>query len=243
MKYITYPGTVYSDFKVINNIMNKYKTWYDNIIARACNRVLEGYKELHHIIPRSLGGGDEIDNLVALTAREHFICHILLTKFTTSQDRNKMLHAAILMKSANGYQNRYFNSRLYETVRRDYASKRSLEQQGEGNSFYRKHHSDEAKAKMSATKKALYSNGNHPHIGMKRSEEAKQNISLARKGQPSTKKGLPGKKWSEETRAKMENRPYSWFTNGIENIRADSCPDGFRKGRTLSAAHKKALSK
>jgi hypothetical protein len=178
---------------VINNIMNKYKTWYNNIIDIARNRVTEGYTELHHIIPRSLGGSDDADNLVALTAREHFICHILLTKFTTGQDRNKMLHAAILMKSANGYQDRYFNSRLYETVRRDYASKRSLEQQGEGNSFYRKHHSDEAKAKMSATKKALYSNGKHPHIGMKRGKEAKQNISNSRKGQPSPKKGFLAK--------------------------------------------------
>jgi hypothetical protein len=223
--------------------MNKYKTWYNNIINRAHNRVLEGYTELHHIIPHSLGGSNEPDNLVALTAREHFICHILLTKFTTGQDRNKMLHAAILMKSANTYQDRYFNSRLYETVRRDYASKRSLEQQGKGNSFYRKRHSDETRAKMSATKKKLYSNGKHPHIGMKRSEEAKQNISLSRKGQPSPKKGLPGKKWSSETRAKMENRPYSWFTDGVKNVRAAQCPIGFTKGRTLSNNHKKALTK
>lgn len=229
--------------KRINNIMNKYKTWYDNIIAHARNRVTDEYTELHHILPRSLGGDDSPDNLVNLTAREHFICHILLTKFTAGQHRNKMLHAAILMKSANSYQDRYFNSRLYETVRRDYANKRSLEQQGTGNSFYRKQHSDETRAKMSASKKTLYGNGNHPHIGMKRSEEVKRNISLARKGQPSPKKGLPGKKWSLETRAKMENRPYSWFTDGVTNVRAESCPAGFRKGRTLSDSHKKALTK
>ena len=220
---------------------NKYKKWYDAIIKKAQNRKLDSYSELHHIIPRSLGGSDSTDNLISLTAREHFVCHILLTKFTEGQDRNKMLHAAILMKSANTYQDRYFNSRLYETVRRDYAEKRSLDQQGIGNSYYGKKHSDETRAKMSASKKKLYGNGNHPHIGMKRSDEVKRNISLARKGQPSPKKGLPGKKWTEETRAKMEKRPYSWFTNGIENVRADICPDGFRKGRTFSDAHKKAL--
>ena len=238
---------IHNDFKVINNIMNKYKTWYNNIIDIARNRVTEGYTELHHIIPRSLDGSDDADNLVSLTAREHFICHILLTKFTTGQDRNKMLHAAILMKSANGYQDRYFNSRLYETIRRDYASKRSLEQQGEGNSFYRKHHSDEAKAKMSATKKALYSNGKHPHIGMKRSKEAKQNISNSRKGQPSPKKGLPGKEWTQEHRDRMSavytKGTYTWWTDGVKNVRASECPAGFTKGRTMSATHKKALSK
>lgn len=222
---------------------NKYKKWYDAIIKNAQNRTLDSYSELHHIIPRSLGGSDDPKNLVSLTAREHFVCHILLTKFTEGQDRNKMLHAAILMKSTNRYQDRYFNSRLYETVRRDYAIVASERQLGELNHFYGKKHSDETRAKMSASKKKLYGNGKHPHIGMKRSEEVKRNISLARKGQPSPKKGLPGKKWTEETRAKMAKRPYSWYTNGIENVRADSCPDGFRKGRTFSAAHKKALSK
>ena len=217
--------------------MNKYQICYNKIIDRARNRVMEGYTELHHITPRSLGGSNDDSNLVSLTAREHFICHILLTKFTTGQDRNKMLHAAILMKSKNSSQRRYFNARLYETVRIAYADKRSNEQQGNGNSFYGKKHSKEAKAKMSASKKELYSNGNHPHIGMKRSEEAKANISKSLKGQPSSKKGLPGKKWTAETYEKMKKRSYSWFTNGVDNVRAESCPDGYKRGRTMSPSH------
>jgi len=219
---------------------NKYKKWYDAIIKNAQNRTLDSYSELHHIIPRSLGGSDNVDNLVSLTIREHFICHILLTKFTSGEDRNKMLYAVILMKGGNDKQPRYINSRLYESVKILFAKNRKT-MSGEKNSFYGKKHSAETRAKMSASKKKLYGNGKHPHIGMKRSEEVKRNISLARKGQPSPKKGLPGKKWTEETRAKMEKRPYSWFTDGVKNIRADSCPIGFKKGRTFSAAHKKAL--
>ena len=226
---------------MINNYMkNKYKKWYDAIIKNAQNRTLDSYSELHHIIPRSLGGSDNVDNLVSLTIREHFICHILLTKFTSGEDRNKMLYAVILMKGGNDKQPRYINSRLYESVKILFAKNRKT-MSGEKNSFYGKKHSAETRAKMSASKKKLYGNGKHPHIGMKRSEEVKRNISLARKGQPSPKKGLPGKKWTEETRAKMEKRPYSWFTDGVKNIRADSCPIGFKKGRTFSAAHKKAL--
>jgi len=221
---------------------NKYKKWYDAIIKNAQNRTLDSYSELHHIIPRSLGGSDNVDNLVSLTIREHFICHILLTKFTSGEDRNKMLYAVILMKGGNDKQPRYINSRLYESVKILFAKNRKT-MSGEKNSFYGKKHSAETRAKMSASKKKLYGNGKHPHIGMKRSEEVKRNISLARKGQPSPKKGLPGKKWTEETRAKMAKRPYSWFTDGVKNIRADSCPIGFKKGRTFSAAHKKALSK
>jgi len=37
------------------------------------------YYEEHHILPRCLGGDDNYSNLVLLTAKEHFICHKLLT--------------------------------------------------------------------------------------------------------------------------------------------------------------------
>jgi hypothetical protein len=225
--------------------MNKYKTWYNNIINRARNRVIEDYTELHHIVPRSLGGNNDLDNLVSLTAREHFICHILLTKFTTGEDKNKMLYAAILMKGKNDKQPRYINSRLYENIKRLYTIKQKT-MTGEKNSFYGRKHSDETRAKMSASKKALYSNGKHPHIGMKRSEEAKANISKARKGQPSPKKGIAQGPMSEETKTKLrESRAGSsfWWTNGVNNVRASVCPIGYTKGRTLSSTHKKALTK
>ena len=39
-----------------------------------------GYSEIHHIIPKSLGGKDSKDNLVKLSAKEHFIAHRLLAK-------------------------------------------------------------------------------------------------------------------------------------------------------------------
>lgn len=40
----------------------------------------EGYTERHHILPRSLGGGDEPENLIDLTAEDHFFAHLLLAK-------------------------------------------------------------------------------------------------------------------------------------------------------------------
>ena len=56
---------------------NKYQKWYDQLIGRARNRTIEGYVERHHIVPKSLGGTNEKGNLVALTAREHWIAHML----------------------------------------------------------------------------------------------------------------------------------------------------------------------
>ena len=57
-----------------------YTKIYNSLIEKAQNRELSGYKEVHHITPRCLGGSDDKSNLVALTAREHFIAHKLLTK-------------------------------------------------------------------------------------------------------------------------------------------------------------------
>jgi hypothetical protein len=57
-----------------------YKAHYDRLIDRAKNRVLGGYVEVHHVFPKCLGGSDEAENLVQLTAEEHFVAHQLLVK-------------------------------------------------------------------------------------------------------------------------------------------------------------------
>jgi hypothetical protein len=66
-------------------------------MTRAVGRSVDGYVERHHILPRSMGGSDDPVNIVALTYREHFLAHWLLTKFTTGADRRKMLHALYRM--------------------------------------------------------------------------------------------------------------------------------------------------
>ena len=101
-------------------INNKYYRIYNNIIERARSRTISGYTENHHIIPRSLGGSDNKDNLVALTAREHFICHRLLTKITQGTAKKKMHYAVAMMLVENAYQQRSFKitSRTYEIIRR-----------------------------------------------------------------------------------------------------------------------------
>jgi hypothetical protein len=60
---------------------------YENIYARfiADRRAKEavavlGYYETHHIVPRSFGGSNEPDNLIRLTAEDHFFAHLLLAR-------------------------------------------------------------------------------------------------------------------------------------------------------------------
>jgi hypothetical protein len=80
-------------------LTNKYSNLYFKITSNAKQRITEGYTERHHIIPQSLGGNNDKDNLVDLTAREHFVCHWLLIKMTEGKDRSKMLYALNGMKA------------------------------------------------------------------------------------------------------------------------------------------------
>jgi hypothetical protein len=63
------------------------QTRYTRLIDAARQRsVPEGYRERHHIKPRSCGGTDAPDNLVLLTAREHFLAHWLLYRIERTPD-------------------------------------------------------------------------------------------------------------------------------------------------------------
>jgi small subunit ribosomal protein S16 len=113
-------------------IQNKYTIWYNSIISNAQTRTLpkDTYIERHHIIPRSLGGNNEQSNLVKLTAREHFVCHLLLTKMTIGRMRYKMSKALTMIMSIRrvGDRTNYaITSRWYDharilasVVRKDY---------------------------------------------------------------------------------------------------------------------------
>jgi hypothetical protein len=75
-------------------LQNKYTKWYFSIISKAKNRTnLKEYSEKHHIVPKSLGGSNDPSNLVDLTAREHFVCHMLLTKMVVGKFKQKMIYA------------------------------------------------------------------------------------------------------------------------------------------------------
>lgn len=100
--------------------MTKYHRHYQSLIENARDRILpsDTYTESHHIIPRSLGGSDDRNNLVDLTAREHYIAHLLLAKMHGGEQKRKMLAAVLLMGAIKRY--RKCNSHLYESMRLSY---------------------------------------------------------------------------------------------------------------------------
>jgi hypothetical protein len=118
-------------------LQNKYTRWYNNIIANAQVRVLPSniYSEKHHIIPKSLGGDDSKLNLVKLTAKEHYICHLLLPKMTKNAAKRSMCHA--LWKIVNqhrDYQHRHkVTARMYEIIKQINAIALSVSNTGKPN--------------------------------------------------------------------------------------------------------------
>ena len=149
---------------------NKYTIVYNSIISRAKTRALGSYTELHHIIPKSLGGSNSKENLVRLTAREHFICHLLLVKMTEGKSKFKMMKAAAMLAVSNKTQSRHkINARTYEILKRNASVAMSNLTKGKPK------HTAHSK-KLIADSKRGKSNGNK---GVPKTDELKRIVSIA----------------------------------------------------------------
>lgn len=141
-----------------------YQKIYDDLVTRARladrKRVKGGtYYERHHIVPRSLNGSNKSENLMLLTAREHFLAHKLLVQIYPD---HKGLHHALWMlanKPNSGNQLRYYEvtSREYERIKQkraqdlsEFMTGRNVGEKnhrfgktGEQDGFFGKHHTPE----------------------------------------------------------------------------------------------------
>jgi len=103
---------------------NKYYKWYSNIVERALSRELpkDVYVEKHHILPKCLYPeyAKDKNNLVKLTAREHFVCHWILSKIFNDR---KIMYAFEMM-FRNKTTNRYLpkSSTIYANLRKKFSS-------------------------------------------------------------------------------------------------------------------------
>lgn len=92
-----------------------YSKIYNDLVAKAKPRGLDksqhgGYFEIHHIVPRCLGGSDEDSNLVMFTAREHYVAHLILAK--EYPDVQGLTYAAFMMSGQNKGSRHYLKLRL-----------------------------------------------------------------------------------------------------------------------------------
>ena len=119
-----------------------YSKIYDNLMydARKYPKS-EIYKEKHHIKPRCLGGEDSSENIILLTARQHYLAHWLLYKMHKT---SALVHAWNCMSViGKGQDARHQNSHLFEYCKKQRKQFLSKQYSGEGNNFYGKAHTEE----------------------------------------------------------------------------------------------------
>jgi NUMOD3 motif len=161
-------------------------------MEKAKSRTLTDYTERHHILPKCLGGSNKKENLVDLTAREHFIAHLLLAKL--HPEKHGLVVAAYLMSKR-----KRVNSRTYSALKGEFSKSIRALQTG-------RTRSEETRAKMLISSRKGCVAAAEANRGRKRpernaewckkisdsakartykprSEETKRKISIARLGQ------------------------------------------------------------
>lgn len=125
-----------------------YLKLYNTLIEDArTNPKPDIYKESHHIIPKCLGGDNSKDNLINLTARQHYIAHWILYKIHKTP---ALVHAWNCMSIIGKEQDsRKQNSHLFEYCKKSRSAELSKQMTGSGNNFYGKTHSLETRQKLS----------------------------------------------------------------------------------------------
>lgn len=191
----------------------KYLTWYENLVAKAKARpFLDGYVERHHVIPVCFGGNNKAENIITLTAREHYIAHLLLWKMSMDKkSHNKMTMALHVMVNGSGHkkQDRSYlvPSRIYEANRKEYAQVISEIMLGPDNKWRGRKHSAESLEKMRAwqqdpiikqqQRERVLGEKNH-FYGKKHSEEMKKQIANSTAASWTEELKAEKSKWAKE---------------------------------------------
>lgn len=172
-----------------------YLIHYDRLILRARARVLHGYSERHHIVPRCIGGSNKQTNIVILTAREHYVAHQLLAKMYPN---SMPLNSTVMLMAP-----RCGGNRAFEWIRARHSEFQRERMRGVQLRL-NKRHSDATKAKISSSKR-------NKLIRMTPSAiEARRKLALSKIGVPRSATtrakiaiALTGRTHSAETRAKL----------------------------------------
>lgn len=154
-----------------------YKKHYHRLCERARGRVLPGYTEAHHIVPRCIGGTDDLDNIVYLTPEEHYLAHLLLVKIHPGNHR--LVWAASAM--ANGTRVMARSNKMYGWLRRQFAER--IGKRNKGRKWTQAQKDNFSKVRT-GVKLGKYKPRTKPNKnkGRKFSEEHKAKLSAAKTG-------------------------------------------------------------
>lgn len=181
---------------------SKYTKWYLLIIntAKTQNRQKHSrYLEDHHILPKCMGGSDDKDNMVLLTLREHFICHLLLPHMVYNKNYKTRLLFAL------SYFKKCFTSSMYERYRIKHSESMSLMIWINDGNISKRIHPEEMDLFLDWNIGRLY----HPRT-KKMSQESKDRISKANTGR------LVGDKNHAARTIIYQESTYSTLTEAME---------------------------
>ena len=166
----------------MNFLHNKYTLLYFQIIKNRQEKEFIGYTENHHIIPKSLNGTNEISNLVKLSAREHFICHLLLPKMVSGYHRQLMQSAlGFMVRSTDSRIKRYAprSSILYAIARQACITSHSSETKKKISETLKKYYEENPERKEIISKKMSI-----VHKGISKSAITRSRMSIFQQGRP-----------------------------------------------------------
>ena len=180
--------------------MENYNEFIQNILdTRGRFGCGDEYCERHHIVPKSMGGVDEAENLIDLYAREHYEAHRLLA--LENPENDKLVYAWWCMSTMKSKytEDRYeISADEYEEIKRAYAEMCSRKYTGEGNPMYGVHRYGSDNPMYDVHR---YGKDN-PMYGKHLSEEARRKIGEAHKRE----------NLSEETLRKISERAKERFS-------------------------------
>lgn len=166
-----------------------YSKIYDALICKAKTEIRKKlkrtdpnfiYYENHHIIPKCLGGTNDRENMVLLTAREHLVAHWILTKIYPHERRIWFAFGKLFPRNSEKMSR---VCSLLEGAKAREANAKALYESRVGSHF-----SEESKRKIGLK-----------HKGKFISEEVRKAMSRRMKGN----KHLKGYVHTEETREKL----------------------------------------
>lgn len=152
-----------------------YLKIYKDICNRGQSERMLSYSEIHHIIPKCLGGNNDKNNLTTLSAKEHYIAHLLLTKIHPNS--SNIQHAFGMMEASRKDQFRQYTSNQYDKMRKAHSDAMKI-----NNPMHMK----ETRDKMSKTRKLKFSKGELPNP-MDSAEARKKVSDSMRKNNPMTR--------------------------------------------------------
>ena len=117
-----------------------YQKVYESLIERAQTegrkKVKGGaYFEEHHIKPRCIGGNNKKDNRVFLTAKEHFISHLLLCEIYPKSDGLRSALWLLVNAASKGQKRHKVSARTYERIKIVFAEQQRRRIQGKEHSL------------------------------------------------------------------------------------------------------------